>query len=165
MVLPASPSYSPTNSLPVLPLLPSQIPIDTHSSRALERVNSTREGGNNHPEIPLPSTASPQSPLDRRGAAAARGRMAPEAEAESPVVIHAWSAPRSLSTSLMYSFAQVGPPPSSSSLLSCSVRASTHSRGREMGDHKRTGTRSGARAFAQLQRRRVLGAPTDEGLW
>ncbi|CAD6211244.1 unnamed protein product [Miscanthus lutarioriparius] len=32
--------------------------------------------------------------------------MAPEAEAESPVVIHAWSAPRSLSTSLMYSFAQ-----------------------------------------------------------
>ncbi|GJN07828.1 hypothetical protein PR202_ga25693 [Eleusine coracana subsp. coracana] len=30
--------------------------------------------------------------------------MAPEAEV--PVVIHAWSAPRSLSTSLMYSFAQ-----------------------------------------------------------
>ncbi|KAL6648116.1 hypothetical protein ACP70R_012340 [Stipagrostis hirtigluma subsp. patula] len=31
---------------------------------------------------------------------------APEAEGEAPVVIHAWSAPRSRSTSLMYSFAQ-----------------------------------------------------------
>jgi hypothetical protein len=36
------------------------------------------------------------------------GSPAPEAEGQGgPVVIHAWSAPRSLSTSLMYSFAQV----------------------------------------------------------
>ncbi|CAN6300847.1 unnamed protein product [Urochloa humidicola] len=34
------------------------------------------------------------------------GSPAAEAEGQGPVVIHAWSAPRSLSTSLMYSFAQ-----------------------------------------------------------
>ncbi|RLN16104.1 branched-chain-amino-acid aminotransferase-like protein 1 isoform X1 [Panicum miliaceum] len=34
------------------------------------------------------------------------GSPAPEGEGQGPVVIHAWSAPRSLSTSLMYSFAQ-----------------------------------------------------------
>ena len=39
------------------------------------------------------------------------GSPAPEGEGQGPVVIHAWSAPRSLSTSLMYSFAQVRGPP------------------------------------------------------
>ncbi|CAN6289394.1 unnamed protein product [Urochloa humidicola] len=34
------------------------------------------------------------------------GSSAAEGEGQGPVVIHAWSAPRSLSTSLMYSFAQ-----------------------------------------------------------
>ncbi|KAL9676768.1 hypothetical protein QQ045_004987 [Rhodiola kirilowii] len=41
--------------------------------------------------------------LDRRHSIAARGRRKEMAEEE---VIHSWSAPRSLSTSLMYSFAQ-----------------------------------------------------------
>jgi hypothetical protein len=41
--------------------------------------------------------------------------------ASSPEVIHAWSAPRSLSTSLMYSFSQV-----SHSLPSSSLRPNPH---------------------------------------
>jgi hypothetical protein len=46
------------------------------------------------------------------------GSPAPEAEGQGgPVVIHAWSAPRSLSTSLMYSFAQVRRAPLRSALL------------------------------------------------
>ena len=85
--------------------------------------------------------------------------MAPEPDAESPVVIHAWSAPRSLSTSLMYSFAQVGPPPSFPVLF-----APQRILRLERGDHKRMGTRCSARALAQLQRK-MISVFQREGLW
>jgi hypothetical protein len=77
------------------------------------------------------------------------------------VVIHAWSAPRSLSTSLMYSFAQVRHP---LLLLLCSVRASVHhaaGEGRSQTDgdpFQCTLARSAAtRAFAAFRRGLVLG--------
>lgn len=63
------------------------------------------------------------------------------------MVIHAWSAPRSLSTSLMYSFAQVCSSSSSYALFAPQLIMR-----RERGDHKRMGTRSSARSLAQLQR-------------
>lgn len=76
-------------------------------------------------------------------------------------MIHAWSAPRSLSTSLMYSFAQVRHP---LLLLLCSVRASVHHAAGEGisqtdGDpFQCTRARSAAtRAFAAFRRGLVLG--------
>lgn len=78
-------------------------------------------------------------------------------EAESPVVIHAWSAPRSLSTSLMYSFAQV------CSSSSYALFAPQLIMRRERGGHKRMGTRSSARSLAQLQREHSR--RSDEGWW
>jgi hypothetical protein len=68
MVLPASPSYSPTNSLPVLPLLPSQIPIPNwHTLQSGTRAGQFDSGGRKQPPGNPPPLHG-QSPVPTRSA-------------------------------------------------------------------------------------------------
>jgi len=155
VVLPASPSYSPTSSLPVLPLRPS-LP-NSHTLQSGTRAGQFDSGARKSPS-PVPRLRSIGEALRPRANGAGGGSGVARGD---PRVVGA-----ALPQHQPHVLLRPGPPPSSSSLLPCSVRASTHpeagaGEGRSQTDgnpFQRTRVRSAAtRAFSVSRRGLVVG--------
>jgi hypothetical protein len=150
-----APSYSPTNSLPVLPLRPS-LP-NSHTLQSGTRAGRFDSGARKSPS-PVPSLRSIGEALRPRANGAGGGCGVPRGD---PRVVGA-----ALPQHQPHVLLRPGPPPCSPSFLPCSVRASTHpeagaGEGRSQTDgnpFQRTRVRSAAtRAFSVSRRGLVVG--------